>query len=268
MDAFKRLKENLAAYDKVAVAYSGGVDSSFLMAVAAEVLGRENVMGIYVVNELHPRRERFDAHVLAEMIGWDIHVINASILENEDVMANGVNRCYYCKRSAFLAAKEYAAEHGFHVLLDGTNLDDLSDHRPGFKALEELGVKSPLREAELTKEMVRALSKKHYDLPTWNKPSDSCLATRIPYNTPLTTEALAVAERGEAYLHELGYMTCRMRLHGSVARVEIPVADFQKFLINHREDVAAYFKELGVTYTALDVLGFRSGSGNEGLKDA
>ena len=268
MDAFKRLKENLAAYDKVAVAYSGGVDSSFLMAVAAEVLGRENVMGIYVVNELHPRRERFDAHVLAEMIGWEIHVIHSSILENEDVMANGVNRCYYCKRSTFLAAKEYAEGHGFDMLLDGTNLDDLSDHRPGFKALEELGVKSPLREAEFTKEMVRTLSKKHFDLPTWNKPSDSCLATRIPYGTPLTVEALAVAEKGEAYLHELGYMTCRMRLHGSVARVEIPVADFQKFLINHRDDVAAYFKELGVTYTALDVLGFRSGSGNEGLKDA
>ena len=134
--------------------------------------------------------------------------------------------------------------------------------------MEELGVKSPLREAELTKDMVRSLSKKYYDLPTWNKPSDSCLATRIPYGTPLTMEALAVAEKGEAYLHELGYMTCRMRLHGSVARVEIPVADFQKFLLNHREDVAAYFKELGVTYTALDVLGFRSGSGNEGLKDA
>ena len=265
MDAFNRLKENLAAYDKVAVAYSGGVDSSFLMAVAAEVLGRENVLGIYVVNELHPRRERFDAHVLAEMIGWDIHVINASILENEDVMANGVNRCYYCKRSAFLAAKEYAAEHGFDVLLDGTNVDDLSDHRPGFKALRELGVESPLKDAGITKEMVRKLSKKQYDLPTWNKPSNSCLATRIPYGTHLTKEALRLVEEGESYLHELGYLTCRLRLHGDVARVEIPVADFQKFMLNHREDVAAYFKELGITYTALDVVGFRSGSGNEGL---
>ncbi|MDY3118167.1 MAG: ATP-dependent sacrificial sulfur transferase LarE [Peptoniphilus sp.] len=266
MDAFNRLKENVAAYDKVAIAYSGGVDSSFLMAVATEVLGVENVMGIYVENELHPRRERFDAYVLAEMMGWQVKVIEASIKTDEAVMANDVNRCYYCKRRAFRAVKDYAEKKGYAVLLDGTNLDDLLDRRPGLKALEELGVKSPLKESRITKDQVRELSKKQYDLPTWNKPSDSCLATRIPYGTPLTEEALKLVEEGESYLHQLGYLTCRLRLHGKVARVEIPVADFQKFLENHRLNVAAYFKELGITYTALDVLGFRSGSGDEGLE--
>ena len=265
MDAFNRLKENLAAYDKVSVAYSGGVDSSFLMAVAVEVLGAENVLGIYVENELNPRRDRFDAYVLAEMMGWQVKLAEAKAMEDDAVVANDVNRCYFCKRKTFAAAKACAEENGYAVLLDGTNVDDLSDHRPGFKALKELGVKSPLKEVGLTKEMVRRLSKKQYDLPTWNKPSNSCLATRIPYGTPLTKEALRLVEKGEGYLHELGYLTCRLRLHGNVARVEIPVADFQKFMLNHREDVAAYFKELGITYTALDVVGFRSGSGNEGL---
>ncbi|WP_068456649.1 ATP-dependent sacrificial sulfur transferase LarE [Aedoeadaptatus pacaensis] len=265
MDAFNRLKENLAAYDKVAVAYSGGVDSSFLMAAAVEVLGAENVLGIYAENGLNPRRDRFDAYVLAEMMGWQVKVADVALMEDDDVVANDVNRCYYCKRKTFAAAKAFAEENGYEVLLDGTNVDDLSDHRPGFKALVELGVGSPLKEAGITKEMVRKLSKREYDLPTWNKPSNSCLATRIPYGTPLTKEALRLVEEGESYLHELGYLTCRLRLHGDVARVEIPVADFQKFMLNHREDVATYFKELGITYTALDVVGFRSGSGNEGL---
>lgn len=264
-EMFEKLRAIIEPYGSVAIAYSGGVDSSFLMAAASEILGADNVLGIYVENDLHPKREKFDAYVMAEMLGWKVKVVSVGLDSDPRIAENTKDRCYYCKRAAFQTIREHAKEAGFSTVMDGTNCDDLGEYRPGLKALEELDIVSPIREAGLGKEDVRKISKSRYDLPTWNKPSNSCLATRIPYGTPLTREALRLVEEGESYLHELGYLTCRLRLHGDVARVEIPVADFQKFMLNHREDVAAYFKELGITYTALDVVGFRSGSGNEGL---
>lgn len=266
MQAYDKLKEIIAGYDSAAVAYSGGVDSTFLMAVASEVLGPDKVTGIYVDNELHPRREKFDAYVLAEMFGWKVKILSPELTDDAHIIENGKNRCYYCKRSAFRAIRAYADEKGFDVVMDGTNRDDLCGYRPGIAALEELEVLSPLKEAGIGKDDVRTLSKKHYDLPTWNKPSNSCLATRIPYGTPLTKENLETVEKGEAFLHELGYLTCRMRLHDKLARVEIPVEDFEKFLTRDRALVHAQFRELGIVYTTLDVLGFRSGSNDEELK--
>ncbi|MDY6045125.1 MAG: ATP-dependent sacrificial sulfur transferase LarE [Peptoniphilus sp.] len=267
MEAFNKLKEILSRYDSVAIAYSGGVDSSFLMAVAVDVLGPEHVVGVYAESELHPRREKFDAYVLAEMRNWKVKMIPVDIEGDESVLENGRDRCYHCKRATFRAVRAFAEKKGYRAVLDGTNADDAREYRPGTKALEELGIASPLLEAGLGKEDVRKLSKSLYDLPTWNKPSNSCLATRIPYGERLTREKLLTVEQGEAYLHELGYLTCRMRLHGDVARVEIPFEDFEKFLTRDRKRVAGHFRELGILHTALDVLGFRSGSGDETLED-
>ena len=266
MDMFEKLRTIIEPYGSVAIAYSGGVDSSFLMAAATEILGAENVLGIYVENDLHPKREKFDAYVMAEMLGWKVKVISVGLDSDPRIAENTKDRCYYCKSAAFKTILDYAKEKGFSTVMDGTNCDDLGEYRPGLKALEELKIVSPLKEAGFGKEDVRKVSKARYDLPTWNKPSNSCLATRIPYGTPLTHENLATVEKGEVFLHQLGYLVCRMRLHGNLARIELPVEDFAKFMSLHRETVSDYFKELGVLYTTLDVLGFRSGSQDESLE--
>lgn len=266
MDGFERLQEILKNEERVAVAYSGGVDSSFLMAACVDALGAENVLGIYVETALHPKRERFDAYVLAQMRGWTVKVLEVDIADKEEILRNDERRCYFCKRAIFAQLRAYAEKKGISVILDGTNTDDLGEYRPGVEALSELDIRSPFREAGLSKADIRKLSKSVYDLPTWNKPSQACLATRIPYGTPIREEDLEKVEKGEAYLHELGYLTCRLRLHGVVGRVEIPEEDFEKFLTRHSRDVAAYFRDLGILYTALDVLGFRSGSGTAVLE--
>lgn len=265
-EMFEKLRSIIEPYGSVAVAYSGGVDSSFLMAAAAEILGAGNVLGIYVENDLHPKREKFDAYVMAEMLGWKVKVVSVGLESDPRIAENTKDRCYYCKRAAFQTIREHAKEAGFSTVMDGTNCDDLGEYRPGLKALGELDIVSPIREAGLGKEDVRKISKSRYDLPTWNKPSNSCLATRIPYGTPLTPDNLEIVEKGEIFLHELGYLVCRMRLHGHLARIELPVEDFTKFMSLHREKVSDYFKELGILYTTLDVLGFRSGSQDEGLE--
>ena len=254
-EMFEKLRSIIEPYGSVAIAYSGGVDSSFLMAAASEILGADNVLGIYVENDLHPKREKFDAYVMAEMLGWKVKVVSVGLDSDPRIAENTKDRCYYCKRAAFQTIRDCAKKAGFSTVMDGTNCDDLGEYRPGLKALGELDIVSPIREAGLGKEDVRKISKSRYDL-----------ATRIPYGTPLTPSNLGIVEKGEIFLHELGYLVCRMRLHGHLARIELPVEDFTKFMSLHRKTVSDYFKELGILYTTVDVLGFRSGSQDESLE--
>lgn len=267
MKKFEQLKENLKKLDNIAIAFSGGVDSTFLMAVAHDVLGPENVMGFFVLSPLNPKRDRFEVQVLADMQDWDYETIEIDPWEIEEIGENSSQRCYYCKKAIFTQVIKEAKKLGYKTLADGTNLTDDGDFRPGIEALEELEIISPLREVGLNKEDIRTLSKEIYDLPTWNKPSSACLASRIPYGTPLTLENLEIVDEAEDYLHNIGYMACRVRYHGNLARIELNPKDFERFMKDDRKNVQKAFERLGFVYVALDIMGYRSGSTNLVLEE-
>lgn len=243
----------------VLVAYSGGVDSTFLLKAAHETLG-DRVMGVTIVSPLIPADEYENAVALAQEMGAAIAVIRNEELSTQ-ILANSPDRCYFCKASICAQLKAFAKEHGYCVVVDGSNVDDLSDYRPGQRAARECGMRSPLQEAGLTKSDIRGLSRE-LGLSTWDKPSAACLASRIPYGSPITEEALVRIGRAEQVLRELGFGQLRVRHHSSIARIEIPVGDFERAL-THREDIVQALLALGYTYITLDLDGFRSGSMNE-----
>ncbi|MDO5301173.1 MAG: ATP-dependent sacrificial sulfur transferase LarE [Tissierellia bacterium] len=266
-EKFDQLVDHLRALERVAIAYSGGVDSSFLMKVAVETLGREQVLGIFVDSSLSPQREVRDAIILAGHEDWQLEMVKVDLWQHmEKITSNPVDRCYFCKGSIFDEIHRTAEEQGFHHILDGTNTSDLGEYRPGLKALREREILSPLLEAGLSKGEIRSLSKEKYDLPTWNKPSAACLASRIPYGEEITPEKLALVEEGEAILEDHGFLYRRLRLHGPLARIEIPREDFPKFF-EKEEEVIAQLKALGIVYVTLDLEGLRSGSGDLVLRD-
>lgn len=267
MEKFNQLKDIIKSYGKVAVAFSGGVDSTFLMAVCHEVLGRENVKGYFMSSDLNSSQDQFDVNVLAEMNDWNYTVIKFDLWDHEEIVQNNPKRCYYCKKSILEKIMQQAQEDGFDTVIDGTNASDMDDCRPGLRAIEELDLNSPLKEAGLTKEEIRELSKKVYDLPTWNKPSGACLASRIPYDVKLSPENLHIVNEAESILTGLGYHGCRVRYHGNLARIELDPGDFHKFLDQDRLKVHEAFRELGFVYTTLDVLGYQVGSTNLVLED-
>lgn len=256
------LKEQLKQLKRLAIAYSGGVDSTFLMAVANEVLGPENVRDYFIVSPMNPQRDVYEAHAIAEMNHWNVKTIKSDPWEEEKIYRNEADRCYFCKHSIFEDILEEAKKEGFAYLADGSNIDDEGDYRPGMKALEELKVLSPLREMGLSKEEIRKYSKECYDLPTWNKPSATCLASRIPYGTPLTKENLSLVDQGESLLQGLGYKNCRLRYHGNLCRIELLPEDFERFMANDREQVFEELRKLGFIYVTLDLFGYKSGSTN------
>lgn len=271
MDKFEDLKAYLGQYDRLAIAYSGGVDSSFLMAVATEVLGRDRVLGLTVKSALSPRRETMEAIYLAEVHDWNIEVFELDLFSEREanlkIIENGPRRCYHCKKALFTKLQDLALDLGYPVLMDGTNKDDEGDYRPGMEAVRELEVISPLRELGLSKDQIRTYSKKVYDLATWNKPSAACLASRIPYGTDLSEENLSQVEEAEAFLQGLGYMTTRVRHQGPVARIEVPQEDLERIVLEDREEINEALRGLGFTYVALDLAGYRTGSGNLMLEE-
>jgi len=263
--SINRLRSILNEMGRVMVAYSGGVDSSFLLFFAVDVLGPDSVSAVTVHSPLLSEGEAEEALALARSRGVSVRSVYLDPLADDGVVRNRPDRCYICKKLIFSHLVDQALNIGVAWVLDGTNSDDSDGYRPGTRALEELGVRSPLREAGLSKMEIRTECRK-MELPNWNRPSSPCLATRFPYGDPLSFEGLRMADRGERFLKEEGFDIVRLRIHGKVARIEIPV-DRAADLVSEdsRERVVASLKEIGFQHVTFDLEGFRSGSMDEAL---
>ncbi len=259
------LKEILAGCGSALVAFSGGADSTFLAVMAGEVLG-ERVLAVTASSATYPDHEVAAALDLAAKLGLRHLTVYTEELDNEDFAANPPERCYICKSELFGKLADVAREHGLAFVLDGANFDDLSDFRPGSRAGRELGVRSPLQEAGLTKAEIRELSRS-LGLPTWDKPSFACLASRFPYGERITRKKLAMVGEAENYLHRLGFGQLRVRHHGNLARIELIPAELAK-AIALAGDIVARLKTIGYKYVTLDLQGYRTGSMNEVLDTA
>lgn len=261
---YRLLQDLLRSYGKVAIAYSGGVDSSLLSYVAHETLG-DNVVSLTADAPVVPRSEFADSQAFCKRYDIRQVICHPNPFTKEEVRFNAPNRCYVCKKVIFGSLFKEAAKLGVEAIADGSNLDDLGDYRPGLKALEELQVKSPLREAGFTKADIRVLSRE-LGLPTWNKQSNACLATRFPYGAEITTEKLSLVDKAESALSGMGFTQLRVRVHNDIARIEVPAEQMEKMLHDeNRVAVVAALKELGFAYVTLDLAGYRTGSMNEKL---
>lgn len=264
LNKLENLRKNLKNMDAVLVAYSGGVDSTFLLKVAFDVLGNK-CLAVTAESETYPRRELDEALSVVKRIGAEHLLIQTEELANEQFASNPTDRCYFCKSELFRKLSEIAKQNDFQFVLDGANADDVSDYRPGRIAGKELGVRSPLLEAGLTKEEIRLLSKA-MDLPTWDKPSFACLSSRFPYGHRITIEKLSQVDQAEAYLRELGFKQLRVRHHEQIARIEVPRTEFKRMTGELLDSIINELKCLGFVYITLDLEGIRSGSMNEVLK--
>lgn len=250
---------------RVLVAFSGGVDSTLLLKVAKDTLGDKNILAVTALSPLYPERELAGAKKLVEALGVNHRLIQSNELEIPGFSKNPPNRCYYCKSGLFRELLEIAQIEGFPFIVEGSTLDDDKDHRPGKMAIQELGIRSPLREAMFTKKEIRELSKK-LSLPTWDKPSFACLASRFPYGEEITEKALRRVAEAEDFLFGLGFKQVRVRHYGKLARIEILNEEMARLMSGLlREKVVNHLKEIGYHYVTLDLQGFRSGSMNEVL---
>lgn len=261
---YELLLDYIRTLKSVAVGFSGGVDSTFLLKAAVETVGESAFAVIGRLASLQ-RAEYESAVGFCTENGIRYAVLDINELENEEFCKNSPDRCYICKKSIFSRIKSYAESQGCTYVIEGTNADDINDYRPGMKALSELGIKSPLRELGFTKKEIRMLSQE-FGLPTWNKPSLACLSTRIPYGDRITEEKLRMAEEAEMFLHSLGLSQLRVRVHSDTARIEVSPDEFMT-VINDRVKITEKLRQIGFSYAALDLLGFRSGSLNESLKN-
>ena len=267
MQNLHKLKSFIRQYDKVAVAFSGGVDSSFLLKAASDAIGQENVIAITLKAAVNPEREVEEAIELAELAGVRHIVIPVDVMSVPGFAENPPDRCYICKTAIFERIIEEAKGYDINIIFDGTNADDENDYRPGMRALKELGVISPLKDCGLGKREIRQLSME-MGIKTWDKPSMACLASRIPYNEPITEKNLNMVGKAEGLLQAMGFTQFRVRCHGSIARIEIAPEEMRKALdITVMKYINDGLKDMGFHYVTLDMQGYRTGSLNENLEN-
>jgi len=263
-EKLKRLQAVFASMESVMVAFSGGVDSTFVLKVAHDTLG-DRVLALTTTSPTMPEEDRRSAIEMARLIGARHMMVESNELEVPGYASNPINRCYLCKSNLFTVCEAKAAQFGISEIVDGLNLDDLHDYRPGMKAAAERRVRHPLVEVELTKAEIRELSRE-LGLPTWDRPASPCLSSRFPYGTEITPEGLRKVEQGEQVLRTLGFRVVRVRYHGDVARLELESAEIERVVQPAlRETIDREFKKIGFRFVAVDLRGFRSGSLNEGV---
>jgi pyridinium-3,5-biscarboxylic acid mononucleotide sulfurtransferase len=260
---YDELTAHISRLDSVIVAFSAGVDSTLLVRASRDALGPDRVVAVTGLSDTYPEEEMQEARELAQELGVEHVMARTEELTDPRYAQNSHQRCFFCKSELYGRLEKVRKERGFNVVIDGTNADDLGDHRPGLRAARDLGVRSPLEEIGMTKDEIRQISNE-LGLRTWDKPAVACLSSRFPYGTPITVEKLKQVAEAERVLRQLGFKGFRVRHHEKIARIEVPPEDFAR-IVEHHDEIVAGIKSAGYRFVTLDLKGYTSGSLNEDL---